>query len=337
MTSKRCGRERSDPTRWGLRVLALCGAAAGIVLLVASFQAPFVAADVTTPDSTKPGANRPVANLLPSFGPRDSAAGNHRFSGTAFAQNPASNGGPVGVNVAQSLDRGPVSIGSAQSKGRERAVFVALGVLVCLVLIVAIAGGAAGRLQAIGNSDIGEFLTQSWVTSVLAFAIGACAAAAVYALDIAGTQAVFAALAAALVAAVFAAAGAVIRPGHEEETTTLRWLGAMTSGLIAAFLVVSLLAASALALDPSLASTFAGWVAEFDGERFQQTAFEEEAERLVLAMVAGTLFAALTVLLLRGVADSKRAASERRQLQQELQHLRELIEGQAHGKEGPPE
>lgn len=230
-----------------------------------------------------------------------------------------------------------MSIGSAQGKGRERALLIALGVLVCLVLIVAIAGGVAGRLQAIGNSDIGEFLTQSWVTSVLAFAIGACAAAAAYALDFAGTQAIYAAFAAALVAAVFATAGAVIRPGQEEESTGLRWLGAMASGLIAAFLVVSLLAASALALDPGLASTFAGWVAEFDAEPFQQAAFEDEVERLVLAAVVGTLFAALTVLLLRGVADSKRAASERRQLQQELQSLRELIEGQANGKEGPPD
>ncbi|MGI9557130.1 MAG: hypothetical protein ACR2N5_04225 [Solirubrobacterales bacterium] len=268
-----------------MRVIALCAATAGALLLAASFDAPSAALAVTAPE----------------------------------------------------LAEAELSVGSAQSAGRERALLVALGVLGGLALIVAIVRVAVGRLQAIGSSDIGEFLSQSWVTSVIAFAIGACAAAAAYALDVVGTQAIYAAFAAALVAAVFATAGAVIRPGQAEEITILRWLGAMTSGLIAAFLVVSLLAASALALDPSLPSTVAGWLAEADMEPVRRAAFEDEVERLVLAVVIGTLFSALTVLLLRGVADSKRAASERRQLQQELQRLRELIEGKSDGTEGPPE
>ncbi len=244
---------------------------------------------------------------------------------------------PAGLKFAQLLDGVPASGESAQTKGRERALLIALGVLVCLVLIVAVVRGAAGRLQAIGDSDLGEFLSQSWVTSVIAFVIGIGAAAAAYALDVSGSQAIYAAFAAALVAAVFATAGAVIRPGEEEEITALRWLGAMTSGLIAGFLVISLLAASALALDPSLPSTIAGWVAEADAEPFLRTAFEDEVERLVLALVVGTLFSALTVLLLRGVADSKRAASERRELRLELQRLRELIEDQDRGKREPRE
>ena len=216
----------------------------------------------------------------------------------------------------------------ALADGRGRALLIALGILVVLVILVVGARVAAGSLRVVGDLKVGDLLTQTWVTSVVAFVIGACGGASAYALDASGSQAIYAAFAAALVAALFGSGGSVIRPGDEEEIVALRWLGAITGGVIAGFLVVSLLAASALALDPSLPRSLAEGIADAAGDSpSQQAAFEREVERLVLALSVGTLFAALTVLLLRGIAESERAANERKQIQEELQRVRELLEG----------